>query len=575
MKYRKFFITNYRAISKTMCIDLTNKRLMPIVGVNECGKTTILKAIFCFDESNDKLYSGKHLTSLDNLYSTKTDEIHLVSAEIETTKKELIETLYKAKDKLQLDDVDSESFDSIEIDDNKFQITRDLDNKKYNIEILDFLSSENENKIAKYIIQNKLPCILYNDDFNDRPPAIINIPQEGVEGDEWFDIYQRVFNAAGQDIFEVIETENPQKRKTILKSVEKILNKSLMESWNKFKLTKTVGSINIFLELREQTRELVISIEETINKENYYFEIDDRSKGFIWYYNFIMKTKYNGKSDEDEKNMIYLLDEPGSYLHFAAQDQLCEKIKEISKNNAIVIYCTHSHHMLNLKHIPLNTMYIVEKSKKSIVLQKATQIATVTNKQNALQPIYEAIGIPLFDKYFADDKILMVEGIYDKYSIELFCNIPDEVNIFASTSCNDMIKNIPYFMLYNKKYIALWDNDSAGINSLKEATKNYGLVEANKFKLLPPIKQEGDRRMEEMYTEGDIKSLATLLKLDVDSDYETVMATLYTANPTVIKKAKSILDKTTIDSFRKLSQLVIKSFERNYSIEAIEEVEMH
>ena len=75
-----------------------------------------------------------------------------------------------------------------------------------------------------------------------------------------------------------------------IESIEKNLNKTLTESWNKFKLTKTMGNINISLDLNTETRNLNISIEENINKEDYFFEIDDRSKGFIWYYNFIMKT---------------------------------------------------------------------------------------------------------------------------------------------------------------------------------------------------------------------------------------------------------------------------------------------
>ena len=277
-----------------------------------------------------------------------------------------------------------------------------------------------------------------------------------------------------------------------------------------------------------------------------------------------MKTKYNSKSSSDEKNMIFLLDEPGSYLHFAAQDQLCEKIRDISENNAIVIYCTHSHHMLNLKYIPLNTIYIVEKINKNITLKRATQIKTQTNKQNALQPIYEAIGIPLFDKYFADDYILMVEGIYDRYSIELFCDLNNKINIFASTSCNDMIKNIPYFMLYNKKYIAVWDNDQPGINSRREATKRFGMLEERKFKLLPPIKKDGDRRMEEMYFDGDLQRIAEYLKLSEHSDYETIIAKLYDASPAQKKKVKTLISQETIDNFQRLSDLIDKSFVRNY-----------
>ena len=42
MKYKSFTIEKYRAISKGLTIDLSS-RIIPLVGVNECGKTTILQ----------------------------------------------------------------------------------------------------------------------------------------------------------------------------------------------------------------------------------------------------------------------------------------------------------------------------------------------------------------------------------------------------------------------------------------------------------------------------------------------------------------------------------------------------
>ena len=49
MKYLKFEIEGFRGISNKITIDLKNNSLIPLIGINECGKTTILQAIFCFD----------------------------------------------------------------------------------------------------------------------------------------------------------------------------------------------------------------------------------------------------------------------------------------------------------------------------------------------------------------------------------------------------------------------------------------------------------------------------------------------------------------------------------------------
>ncbi len=49
MEYGKFWIRNYRAITGPLEVDVARTPLVPIIGVNECGKTTILSAIFAFD----------------------------------------------------------------------------------------------------------------------------------------------------------------------------------------------------------------------------------------------------------------------------------------------------------------------------------------------------------------------------------------------------------------------------------------------------------------------------------------------------------------------------------------------
>ena len=85
MKYRKFIIENYRAIVKPLEIDVS-KGIIPLVGVNECGKTTILQALFCFDCNNDKINEGRHLKNIMNLYETIDRGPCKITAVIEVSK---------------------------------------------------------------------------------------------------------------------------------------------------------------------------------------------------------------------------------------------------------------------------------------------------------------------------------------------------------------------------------------------------------------------------------------------------------------------------------------------------------
>src|SRR3954462_14644380 len=93
MKYNKFIIENYRAITKPIVIDVSRNILMPIIGVNECGKTTILHAIFAFDHCNDDLNdAGRHLRDTDNLYATAS-KTAFVAAEVAVSRSELLACL--------------------------------------------------------------------------------------------------------------------------------------------------------------------------------------------------------------------------------------------------------------------------------------------------------------------------------------------------------------------------------------------------------------------------------------------------------------------------------------------------
>ena len=70
MEYKRFWISNYRAINGPLEIDVAQSPLTPIIGINECGKTTILSALFAFDSFNDGLNEGRHLKDTHNLYRT-------------------------------------------------------------------------------------------------------------------------------------------------------------------------------------------------------------------------------------------------------------------------------------------------------------------------------------------------------------------------------------------------------------------------------------------------------------------------------------------------------------------------
>ena len=284
---KKFCISNYRAIVEPIEIDLS-QGIVPLVGVNECGKTTILQAILCFDYTNDKINDGRHLKNIMNLYETVDKGICTIKAYIELEKSIVSEEfnyiirrkedeILDIKQKLE-EIVDEEGENLEERDKLLFEITTKeeakklindsfanfLDtfgkSKKIMIEISRELYNDTETSIRSVyktnmldeklfdesIIDNickkfidKCPFILYNDDFNDKPYDELIIGSENNQ--DWQDIYRRVFLSKDKtkensyNLDEVFEyTEN--RRNTILSVTSNYLSKILTKAWKELTL---------------------------------------------------------------------------------------------------------------------------------------------------------------------------------------------------------------------------------------------------------------------------------------------------------------------------------------------------
>ena len=69
MRYLEFRIERYRSIDDPIVVDVENYPLLPIVGLNESGKTSILEAIFALDHGNDGEHGGRHLVDVKNAWT--------------------------------------------------------------------------------------------------------------------------------------------------------------------------------------------------------------------------------------------------------------------------------------------------------------------------------------------------------------------------------------------------------------------------------------------------------------------------------------------------------------------------
>jgi hypothetical protein len=339
----------------------------------------------------------------------------------------------------------------------------------------------------------------------------------------------------GYSVFALNERSDSA-RHSIVTEVQKHLNKVLAEEWSKYQFERS-ESVQIRMEYHDaELPYLKFKIVEKVfvdgNLEDRFFNIADRSKGFYWYFNFMIKLHFNPtKRDASDKDTIYLLDEPGSYLHSFALDKLAEQLRRLSNSNK-VIYCTHFHQLLNPEFIPINNIRVAEKiDQGKIILKRVDYERNLIRpgRNSAYQPILDALEVkpPLLD--FGYDNVILVEGIYDFYSFKMF--IDSDFSFFPCASASTIINQIPYMIFLGKRYLALWDNDNEGRGRLEAAREKFGEIEAEKFLILSAINGVDNTRLEEYYDKEELEAFnSNRLQLSTVSYYKTILALFYASD---------------------------------------------
>lgn len=572
MKYSRFNIHSYKGIKSLVSLDLSKNSLIPIIGVNECGKTTILEALLCFDSHNDNNYNKRHINHIQNLYSSKKVDI-VISAVIEYKSKDIVSKLNTFLDEeLDFDEDEIEEDDKNDIyllreyltskieeikSDSSIEIFRNLNNKTYSFK-KDTAPSKQEILVCEEIVR-LCPFMLYFDDFQDDFNGIIKYRNDDDREQEdedvtkllWYKIVNKLFEEADSDFSLRKLINSGDLRKNIISDVKNHLNGIINKSWINFSLEKGEPPIIDIVPLTNYRLKFEI-IEKVKTKEGSYkerhFGIKERSKGFYWFFNFIMKLHFNPqKRYNKDTDTIYLLDEPGSYLHSTAQKNLLDQLKTISQKNKVV-FTTHSPFLLDPKKIPLKNIQISNKSDvKGIQLNNFSTVPKkLGGKNSPFQIVMHYLEITPMSLNFNKDRLVIVEGIFDYYWFEMF-KADRDLNFFPSSNADSILFHISYMIADGKTYSVVWDNDIPGIKAFEKAKSVYGETESEKWCLLP-LKDKSKIVVENLIDPSDKAMISD--ELGKTNSTKKMVALLYYST-----RRKSILNKISANTRKNFSEL--------------------
>ena len=205
-------------------------------------------------------------------------------------------------------------------------------------------------------------------------------------------------------------------------------------------------------------------------------DLSERSNGLKWYLNLFIDIKAQGNV---EKPTIYILDEPGVFLHVNAQVELRNLFKELTKEKSQLIFTTHSPFMVDDENI--TAIRAIEKDEFGITkIYNNVYDARLCeeSKMETLSPLLNAIGADLKHNLGPQTKNnIITEGITDKMylvAVLKYLGVQNIPNIIPLVSVSNTRNVMAILLGWGCEFKAVLDFDNQGLTEFNAISKGYG-----------------------------------------------------------------------------------------------------
>ena len=355
-----------------------------------------------------------------------------------------------------------------------------------------------------------------------------------------------------QEFLFAMENDDENKLELYRNKVKEKIKYNMQKKFNEFYCEDNV-QIKIAFK-RDFIKILVKTNENTTN-------INERSNGLRWYLNLFIDILAN---DIKNTNVIYLLDEPGVYLHVNAQRELLRLFYDLCKNDNQVVYSTHSPYMIDSNNI-INIRAIEkdEKGHTNIYNTAYDNKLNSTSKRETLSPLVQAIGADLrFNIGPQGGKLnIVTEGITDYmyYTAMLYyLNVPEEKMpyIIPAVGAGNVNVIVSILIGWGCDFKVILDYDKAGFVECDKLIENLNL-KINKDIFFVNCKDTYDNKDKDIYKNGEF--VETLIS---DEDKHKLSIN-YIDNKTMA--AKEFYDKVKSKSIN-LSDKTVNNFKKLFTI---------
>jgi len=581
MKIKKIDIKNYRSLHN---VSIYPMDILALVGKNNSGKSNIINALKLFFDGSiklindecfykkdfkepieiiitfeklsnwerqqfepwmdeDILVAGKNIicNSIDNytindLIIKKVPEPEWLQVDIISGDK--INEWWPIKEKLKIEDLDF----GIELGTSKPAVNKWK-------EIASNFSKRHRDKIPWK--EEKIKSTSYEKISKIALPEFIHIPAVRDILDEAKVAKTNPFGQLISSVLEKISEEQKNKISIQLKEIEKKLNRIGGEE----RLSE-IKDIEIRLtKFMSELMECDIEIETTMPQLREIFDetkiyandgerttIETKGHGLQRYMIFTILRSYaelmhsrRAEEKAEERTTIFAIEEPELYLHPQSQRTLMSVLREIAKGKDQIIYSTHSSLFVDISYF--DQICIMRREKKdgsyesnSYQLSMNDMLVDLKIRKNVdgteegIRELYSNVFNPMINEGFFADKVVIVEGPSEQYSLPIYSDAlgynldRNNVSVVHSDGKGEMDRVLRVFNGFEIPTYLWFDGDKFN-NDTEIKKKTIELLEL----LEDPISKIEDleTKVTDRYTVLENK-LETTLRSEI-KDYENLM----------------------------------------------------
>ncbi|WP_164854698.1 AAA family ATPase [Devosia sp. 1566] len=290
----------------------------------------------------------------------------------------------------------------------------------------------------------------------------------------------------------LMNSDEKDKIDAVFTRLSGILTDVVLGSWGKvFNRPTTAVRLDVRWHVDPGNEQPFVEVKISDGRSSYH--LHQRSLGFRWFFSFLLFTQFGRNRSRPN---IFLFDEPAANLHARAQAELLSSFEKLADAGDLIIYSTHSHHMIRPEW--LSGAYIVEneaidydeEANGVLGAPKDTSIKVTPYRRfvgengsrvSYYQPVLERLQYiqPRLDEATAQ---LLVEGPTDFYALSYVLKRSEwagRFTVIPGTGSGTLDSLISLALGRANNFLVLLDDDGAGRSASARYREKFYLGSSN------------------------------------------------------------------------------------------------